>query len=154
MFLIPYYLEQISHPKAEFSMTIAWVFLTEGGTHLWCSDDQEEVNQEFLEQEYFQANGFVGHTTLFDTERGLCCFQVDPAKTKFADFYMWTDFLQKQEDIPQDCDIWRPFFWIGSRELGSKDEWDWLSETEEQPLGSFGTAKDLWQVLRIATTSI
>ena len=151
MYLLPYTLQKMSHEKAEFSMWIAWVFLTEGGTHVWQTQDDESPSQSSVESEYFEANGFYGRTTLFDTDRGICLFEIDTVKTKFADFYMWTDFLQKQQAVPQGCDIWRPFFWVGSRELGANDEWNWYSEAAELQLGPFGTAADLWQVLRNRT---
>lgn len=151
MYLLPYTLQKISHEKAEFSMWVVWIFLSEAGTQIWKAEEAEVPDQATIESEYFEANGFYGRTTLFNTEQGICAFEVDTLKTKFADFYMWTDFLQKQQPIPQGCDIWRPFFWVGSREFGTQDEWNWQSETSEISLGSFGTAADLWQVLRNRT---
>jgi hypothetical protein len=150
MYLLPYTLQKVSHEKAEFSMWIVWVFLTNGGTEVW-KTDEEESNQTTVESEYFEANGVHGQTTLFDTDQGICLFEIDTTRTHFADFYMWTDFLQKNQTVPPGCDIWRPFFWVGSHELGVKDEWNWQSETSDLSLGSFGTATDLWQVLRNRT---
>ena len=128
-------------------MWIAWVFLIDAGTQVW-KTDEDIPELSAIETDYMEANGFYGRVTLFDTEKGVCCFEIDPARTKFADFYMWTDFLSQQKEIPKGCDIWRPFFWIGSRELGTQDEWDWDCETCEVGLGPFGTAHDIWQVLR------
>ncbi len=147
MFLIPYVLHRTSHEKAQFQMWIVWVFLSEGGTHVW-QTDEESPTQDFVLSEYFEPNGMFGQVKLF-TE-SVCLYEIDPARTQFSDFYMWQDFLQKQQPIPKTCDVWRPFFWIGTKEFGTQDEWQWQAEAENLVLPNYGPVSQLWETLRQA----
>ena len=144
MLLLPYVLHKVSHEKAQFQMWILWVFLTNGGTHVW-ETDEETPDQEFVVSEYLEPNGFLGTVKLFT--KNVCLYEIDPAKTNFSDFYLWNDFLRKNEEIPAGCDIWRPFFWIGTRELGRKDEWQWDNEAADLVLPNFGSVSMLWQTI-------
>lgn len=147
MHLIPYFLHRASAEKSQFQMWILWVFLPQGGTHVW-QTDEESPSQEFVVQEYLEPNGFLGKVKSFDSN--LCLYEIDPLKTKFSDFFLWTEFLKANKEIPPTCDIWRPFFWIGTRELGAQDEWCWKEETESLMLSSFGSVSTLWDTIRQA----
>ena len=145
MYLVPYVLHKVSHEKAQFQMWILWVFLSHGGTHVW-ETDEENPDQDFVVSEYLEPNGFFGEMKSF--ENNICLFEIDPAKTHFSDFYLWNEFLRKNQEIPGGCDIWRPFFWIGTRDYGSQDEWQWETEAAELVLPNFGPVSTLWNAVR------
>lgn len=145
MFIIPYILQNPKLSETNFNLSTLWVFTTKGGTALWETDEEICTEEEIL-KEYLLANGFKGRA--HGVKGGCYLFEVDPSQTTLSDFYMWTDFLQMNKATPIDCDIWRPFFWIDTEELGTTNEWGWNTESESLSLGKFGSAQTLWNLIR------
>jgi hypothetical protein len=63
------------------------------------------------------------------------------------DFYSWSDFLKKEETVPMNMDIFRPFIWVDSED-NKEDDWGWREECQGVSFGKFGTLEDLWEGLR------
>lgn len=123
-----------------------WCFLTEGGTALW-KTDEDQISEVQILEDYLKPNGFVG------TGRGIhnntYFFEVDPKQTSFSDFYVWTEYLAKGQEPPEDGDLWRPFHWVGSgaEKFGNEDTWKWAEQTEDMKLKGWGTLTTLWKTL-------
>jgi hypothetical protein len=96
-------------------------------------------------ENYLIPNGFYGNVNK-RTKTSLF-FQIDTAKTKINDFYIWSDFLKKEETVPTNIDIFRPFFWVDSED-NKDDDWGWREECKSVCFGKFGTLEDLWEGLR------
>lgn len=157
MYILPYC---ILKPHIRFTSgkhTVVWCFLTEGGTALW-KTDEDTLSQEVVLQEYLTPNGFVGQAR--GIQNSVLLFEVDPKKTSFQDFYVWTEYLAKGQEPPADGDVWRPFHWLESTESDStrtvleEDEWKWADQASQMRLKGWaqGTLDTLWKVLRDAAT--
>jgi hypothetical protein len=145
MYILPYVApKQVATRFDTGKQWTLWCFLTEGGTALWKTDEDSISESEIL-TDYLTPNGFVG------TSRGVIqntlFFEVDPSKTSFCDFYIWTEFLAKGQEPPAEGDVWRPFQWVGSEVLGQDDAWKWKAASEQLKLKGWGTLDSLWYVL-------
>jgi len=140
MYIIPYVLELPAESKSDFKVWTAWVFLQDGGQKVWYAD---ETSIEEIKREYLEPNNFIGEICV----KGDCVLvKIDPVKTKLSDFYIWTEFLARGEQIPK-CDLWRPFVWIGELNPGVSDDWEWNEECKKLPLGQFGSLFRFWSLL-------
>jgi hypothetical protein len=144
MLIIPYRLQPPQKSTTDFTMTVAWIFTTCGGTAVWETDEATPTEQQVIE-DYLHANGFFG------TSRGVhddCLFfEIDPEKTKFSDFWVWSDFLEKGHAPSENIDVWRPFFWIGEVGVGQDDSWGWMNQTKELTLTKFGSLDKFWKII-------
>lgn len=118
----------------------AWIFLIEGGSKLWKTDEERLSNKEILEQ-YLAPNGFHGRVT--DVKGGVLYYEVDPQVMNMKDFYTWTDFLSVGKVPSTDMDIWRPFLWVGETP-GKEDEYVWRAEVKAA--GKLAFLDDFWSV--------
>lgn len=130
-----------------FQMKVAWIFMMEGGTKLWKTDsDDISLSSMDVQKSYLEENGFYGFVKGF--AENTLYFEVDPLKTKLKDFYKWTDFLEKNQEVPDFCDIWRPFIWISSQSQSKESEshdnavWGWKHESESEPF-----VNKFWDIL-------
>jgi len=114
MYIIPYVLESPIQSKSDFTLQKIWLFLSNGGKHLW--HIQNENSTEIIVKEYLEENGFYGTVTFTDSE--YIYYRVDTTKTKMKDFWFLFD-----EGVNDSTDLWRVFYWIPS------EEWSW----EEYP---------------------
>ena len=142
-------------------MFTAWIFLTEGGTKLWKTDEDCLSNKEILEQ-YLTPNGFHGRVKCVQscakahdcTSAGTCkCpaakgdvlyYEVNPDAMNMNDFYSWTEFLASGRTPSADIDIWRPFFWLGEKP-GQDDEFLWRAEMKS--VGKLAFLDDFWSAV-------
>ena len=133
MFIIPYYIE--SKSVENFKLTKAWIFMTNCGMKIW----ETEVKDNEIIDLYLNPNGLFGKTTCVKGD--TLYFEVDLGKTRIADFYTWTDFLDKGESIPSDLDVWRPFVWVSDTNVspGEKDSWGWQDEVKNTMVHKFWT---------------
>jgi len=107
--------------------------MTKGGTKFW-ETDEPSLTQKELVNLYLHPNGFYGK--MKSVKENIAYFEIDSKATHMADFYTWTDFLEKGEPIPQNLDIWRPFLWLGDKEK-EKDEWGWETEVKQTMIQKF-----------------
>jgi len=140
MFIVPYILNPSRKSTTDFTLDVVWIFTTNGGTGIWETD--EESSEEEIIQTYLLENGF--HGTSRGVKEGCLFYEVDPSRTNLSDFYMWTDFLGKGHMPPLGCDVWRPFFWVGSGTVGKEDEWGWSQQAADLTLGRFGSIQKVW----------
>jgi hypothetical protein len=143
MYIVPYYL--VPSTKSEetgFHMWTAWIFLRNGGKDLWETDEKGTVPNKTVIKKYLTENGFAGQCTCVKGD--IMYFKVDCSAMKMSDFYKLTDFIGAGKPVPNDIDIWRPFFWVGEERLGEDDAYSW--NTEAALAGKF-TFVD-WKVLR------
>lgn len=125
MLIVPY---SLCHENIGLnSLWTLWVFLSKGV--LW-ETDEEICSGQFIIDNYLTPNGFFG--TIRKIVNGAVYFELD-CRTKINNFYTWSEFLEKETEIPQ-IDLFRPFFWVGE-ELGDRDDWGWQEECEEISLG-------------------
>jgi hypothetical protein len=151
MYIFPYCKPtQIAKRFDTGAQWVLWCFLTEGGHALW-KTDEDLLSSEDVVRDYCIPNGFVGRVT--GVEKNTVFFEVDPKKTNFNDFYLWTEFLAKGQEPPLTSDLWIPFYWVGdaSKAPGGEDEWRWMAQTESQSIKGWGSLKTMWQVLRDLT---
>ncbi len=140
MYILPYVLEKQKASQSEFCIQTLWLFLAKKGKVLWETDEKTNVTEDFVQKEYLEPNGFFG--TMKHFTNTICLFEVDPTKTNIKEFYMWCDKDVKEEDT-----VWRPFFKITGHE-----SYAWEEQEMKHSFGSFGTCKDIWDlVLRQAT---
>jgi hypothetical protein len=131
-----------STDKKMFPFQMVWVFLTDGGNGVWQTEEKEPTVEQVV-QEYLLENGFHG-TPYYSSKMDTLFYEVDPGLTQMKQFYMWNDFLSKGASIPEDIEIWRPFFFLGNT-MEKKDEWGWKEFCGKLSLGTFGTATQLWE---------
>uniref|UniRef100_A0A6C0KLR3 Uncharacterized protein n=1 Tax=viral metagenome TaxID=1070528 RepID=A0A6C0KLR3_9ZZZZ len=131
MFIIPYFIE--TKTVENFTLKKAWIFMTKGGTKFW-ETDEPSLTQKELVNLYLHPNGFYGK--MKSVKENIVYFEIDSKATHMADFYTWTDFLEKGEPIPQNLDVWRPFLWLGDKEK-EKDEWGWEVEVKQTIIQKF-----------------
>jgi hypothetical protein len=135
MYLIPYIHESKFEEHSEFKTQILWLFLAERGTKVWQTDEEGEITQSFVINEYFTPNDIFGTIRHFTND--ICLFEVDCMKTKIEDFWMWLDEKAKEDDI-----LWRPFF-----NIHGKDNYAWEEQAEKHMLGSFGSVQQIWNLV-------
>ena len=140
MFIIPYSFDSCVNSSTGCKVWKVSVFLTKGGTEIW-ETDHDMSDQEIIDT-YLTPNGFVGEGI---SKNGTFYFKLKKELTNFSDLYTWTEFLEKEQDIP-DVPILRPFLWIGD-EIGVKDDWGWADQCKEIQLGRYGTLLTLWSEL-------
>jgi len=124
MLIVPYKLQN------EGAIWTLWLFLSNGKT-VW-ETDEEKCSEKFILDNYLRPNGLFGKTKIIGNT--LYCELNE--KTNINNFYTWTEFLQKEVDIPK-VDLFRPFCWVGEA-LGKKDDWGWYEECEQVTLGKAG----------------
>lgn len=135
MYLIPYIHESNFEGQSEFKVQTLWLFLAERGTKVWQTDEDGELTQDYIIDEYFTPNDIFGRIRYFSKD--ICLFEVDCLKTKIEDFWMWLDEKAKEDDI-----VWRPFFMIQGNE-----NYAWEEQTEKHILGSFGSIQQIWKLV-------
>ncbi len=125
-------------------MYTAWIFLTEGGTKLWKTDEDNLTNKEILEQ-YLTPNGFHGRVKC--AKGDVLYYEVNPDAMNMNDFYSWTEFLASGRTPSTDIDIWRPFFWLGEKPglPGQDDEFLWRAEMKS--VGKLAFLDDFWSAV-------
>lgn len=165
MFICPYYLKanhQTDSSNATVKIWTAWIFLAEGGTKLWKTDEETLSNKEIIEQ-YLAPNGFHGRVTCvtpgtgvpgvasaLPSEKqaavrgGVLYYEVNPSAMNMSDFYTWTEFLATGSAPAAGVDIWRPFLWLGD-EPGVDDEYLWRAEMKS--VGKLGFLDEFWEVV-------
>jgi len=143
MFIVPYYI--VKHDSEDFRLWTAWVFMAKGGTKLW-ETDEPTLTQAQISESYLEPNGIYGKPICI--KENTLFFNVDTTKTQIQDFYIWTEFLEKSEEIPQTVDVWRPILWLSDFNSypGEKDEWGWHGEVRQGFMHSIWNS--LSQVLR------
>jgi len=130
MLILPYKLQQEGK-----SLWTLWLFLSNGKT-VW-ETDEEKCSEQFIQDNYLTPNGLFGKSKII----GNTLFCELNEKTDINNFYTWTEFLQKEAEIPK-VDLFRPFCWVGDS-IGEKDDWGWYEECEEVTLGK-AKLIDLW----------
>ena len=127
MLIVPYkYKTQEAEPKL---LSTLWLFLTNG---LVWETDEETCSEEFIIENYLTPNGLFGKGKIVN---GTLYFELDD-RTNMNNFYTWTEFLEKEAEIPK-MDLFRPFIWLGES-IGVRDEWGWYEECEKVSLGKIG----------------
>jgi len=134
MFIVPYYIE--APVQLDFKLWKAWVFLANGGTHVW----EESCTSKEAIADYLKPNGFTGKSR-YDKKKDTLFMEISPT-TDFSELYTWMEFLKEGKDIPKEF-ILRPLTWIGESP-GLMDDWGWKDQCQEVSLGKFGTMADLW----------
>jgi hypothetical protein len=139
MFLLPFYTTK-SEVKDLFQFHTAWIFMLQGGSQIW---ETEEANLTFdeIDRLYFKPNGLSGK--LFSIHENIVLYEIDQTQTKLSDFYVWNEFLSKEEPISQTKDIWRPFFYLDTVDT---DNWDWKQQTETIIFPKFGSIQKFWKL--------
>lgn len=142
MFLLPYVLEDYKKGSSDFSVRTLWLFMTQNGTALWETDEKGKLSNEFVVREYLHANGFYGKVSC--VKKNTLFFQVDTQKTNMDNFYMWTD-----DNLTEDSEVWRPFFWVGAAKADELNEesWGWKEQTQTTQLGRFGSLDTIWNIV-------
>ena len=127
MYIVPYYLTK--NDSEDFRLWTAWVFMAKGGSKLW-ETDEPTLTQAQVEKTYLQPNGIYGRVV--SLKENTLYFEVDTTKTRLQDFYNWTDFLEKCEEVPQNMELWRPILWLSDFDKvpGEKDGWGWGGEVK------------------------
>ena len=144
MFIVPYYIEKPVKTKL-FTAWKAWVFMGNGGTEVWMSEDGESSkHQKEVINNYLAPNGFAGKTR-YDKKANCMYMEITPT-TDFSDLYTWAEMLKEAKDIPREF-ILRPFVWIGDSP-GEADEWGWREQCEKVSLGAYGSIATLWDGMR------
>ena len=145
MFIVPYYIEKPIKSKL-FTTWKAWVFLGNGGTEVWMSEDGESSkHQKEVINNYLAPNGFAGKTR-YDKKANCMYMEITPT-TDFSDLYTWAEMLKEAKDIPKEF-ILRPFVWIGDSP-GTADEWGWREQCEKVCLGAYGSIATLWDGITV-----
>ena len=104
--------------------------MTGGGTARWTTDEKELSAVDVVEQ-YLTPNGFKGRVVCVKDD--TVYFKIDYAAMDMANFYTWTEFLVRGEEVPRELDVWRPFFWIGEAAVSCVDEFCWGDEVASGP---------------------
>ena len=145
MFIVPYYIEKPLKSKL-FTTWKAWVFLGNGGTQVWTSEEGESSkHQKEVINNYLAPNGFAGKTR-YDKKANCLYMEITPT-TDFSDLYTWSEMLKEAKDIPKEF-ILRPFVWIGDSP-GTSDEWGWREQCEKVCLGAYGSIATLWDGITV-----
>lgn len=144
MFICPYYLKANHQPNAQVKLWTAWVFLSEGGTKLWKTDEESLSNKEIIEL-YLAPNGFHGRVVA--VKGGVLYYEVNPDAMNMDDFYTWTEFLASGKVPSAGIDIWRPFLWLGDVP-GGEDEYMWRAEMKS--VGKLAFLDELWSVIKVS----
>ena len=112
MYIIPFYTKKKDGEITNtISLTVAWVFMKNGGKQIWKTEKEDESIKTVV-QEYLVENGFIGNVR--DIVENCLFYEIDTQKTKMDNFYRWLE----DESIDETVDIWRPwFFFTGSNEL-------------------------------------
>ena len=132
MFILPYIRKDPC--STEVPLTQLWLFLAQGGTQVWKTDEQTPT-PEYIVREYLEANGLYGTACV----KGDCLYyEIDTIKTNKNSFYTWLD-----EGV-EELECWRPFFWLGD----ASDTWGWAEIAREMSLGSFGSFERIWNDLQ------
>lgn len=134
MLIVPYKLQQNNK-----SLWTLWVFLS-NGTTIW-ETDEEKSSEKFILDNYLTPNGLFGKGKIIGN---ILYFELNE-KTNIDNFYTWTEFLQKEAEIPK-VDLFRPFTWVGES-IGEKDDWGWYEECEQVSLGKVGLI-NLWVAVK------
>lgn len=148
MYLLPYILQK-GRSTASVPVWTAWVFLTNGGTQVW-KTDEAELDTETIMREYMEPNGFVGCVKGVVGDAVYVEVDSGPGRTCMADFYLLTDFLKKGTPPPASLDIWRPLVWVGEQpgpDRAHTQSWAWDTVAADISLGSFGTIQKFWSGL-------
>lgn len=138
MYILPF--TQIPLKASGFEATTLWLFLVNGGTQIWKTDEECSEEEEAV-REYLEPNGFRG------VSRGVWedCLLYEVEAEVMKGFYTWTDMLADRENLKY-IDVWRPFL------LLKDPEYCWKEQTDTLPLAPpFQTLGDLLAVLRQAT---
>ena len=142
MLICPYYLKANYNEGSHVKIWTAWIFMSEGGTKLWKTDEDSISNKEMIEQ-YLAPNGFYGRVTC--AKGGVLYYEVNPDTMNMCDFYIWTEFLASGNTPTSGIDIWRPFLWLGDKP-GCDDEYLWRAEVKSA--GKLAFLDDFWQVAK------
>lgn len=136
MYIIPYYID--TKIAEQFKLTTAWIFMAKGGAKFW-ETDEPSLKPDEVVQGYLEPNGLRGK--IFCVKDNTVYFEVNLDTTKVADFYTWTEFLEKGETVPCDLDVWRPYMWIGDTDKSpsDKDSWGWDGEVRDAQIQKFWT---------------
>ena len=140
MLIVPYILRV--EPQA---LTTLWIFLSNGKT-VW-ETDEEICTEKFIIDNYLTPNGLFGKVRKI--VNGTLYFELNE-KTKIDKFYTWTEFLQKEIEIPK-VDLFRPFIWLGDT-IGERDDWGWYEECEQICLGKIGLI-EIWNAVKNSESS-
>jgi hypothetical protein len=143
MFIVPFFAKDSVKSSAGFSIETVWVFLTEGGTSVW-ETEEKSCSNKFIIDNYLTPNGLFGK--VWKTTTNTLFFEINLNLTKIEDFYSWTDFLKTESPIPEQTELFRPFIWVGGG--GKDDDWGWIEECQGVSLGKFGNLANLWEGLR------
>ena len=145
MYILPYILKQPKASSSNFNLWTAWVFMAAGGKEVW-KTDEDVISTEQILADYLIPNGFVG-TVKKVVPGEYLLFEVDMEKSDIGNLYTWSEFLDKQEEVPGYCNIFRPFIWVGETKIGEKDDWGWYEECEQISVGPMGTVADVLKLL-------
>jgi hypothetical protein len=156
MWIVPYFISTPQQPPTSksaprFPITVAWIFLTNGGTAVWETEHTEAIRAEqkgVIEEvyrEYCEENGLHG-TPFYSEEHQTLFVEIDRVRTSIKDFYTWVDFLQEKRIPEDDIQLWRPFFWLGDS-TASTDSFGWRNCAEQTHLGSFGSVSKVWDTV-------
>ena len=145
MFIVPYILEPYHTSKSEFKIWISWIFMVNGGKAIW-ETDEDSIGEREVVKQYLEPNNLFGTVKYCDSN--VLLLEIDAKRTKFSEFYNWTDMLEGRIPASNAIELWRPWMWIGESAFGNTDSWGWKQEVDAIPLGKFGTVDTLWKLLK------
>ena len=103
MYIIPYY-TVTKKVHNNIDVKVVWIFMNNNGLNYWRVEeaDVKKTTKEIV-KEYCIENGLIGNVKVI--ENGKLYYEIDLEKTKIDNFYKWME-----DKIPEDADLWRPFF--------------------------------------------
>lgn len=120
MYIVPYYTHKRKGDLTNsIELTVAWVFMKEGGRKIWKTDGND-TNIESIIQEYLVENGFFGNVK--EVIQDTIYYEIDTTKTQVDNYYRWL------EDDTEEMDIWRPWFLVEGGKIEENKQIEVLRE--------------------------
>lgn len=103
MYIIPYYTRtKKGDITNSISLTVAWVFMKDGGKQIWKTESNKETVETII-KEYLNENGLYGSVKC--VLKNTLFYEIDTEKTKLDTFYRWLE-----DGVEEGIDVWRPWF--------------------------------------------
>lgn len=128
MYILPYYKSK-SIKNTLFNYECVCVFLVEKGKAIW-QTDEEKPTLQYVIKNYLEPNGIVGEVSV-KGDTILC--KIDLSSVNIDSFYTFVE--QEKAD-----EVWRPFYRV--------EEAGWDEEAQKESLGSFGSVKKIWELVK------
>ena len=128
MYILPYY-ESKTIENSLFKLKCINLFLIEKGKGVW-QTDEKKPSLQFVISNYLEPNGLVGECSV-KGDTVLC--KIDLSSVDMNSFYTFVEQDKAEE-------VWRPFYKI--------EEAGWEEQAQKESLGSFGSLKKMWDLIK------